>query len=71
VAERPVGGDAGRRTADHPLGVVTDGVHLARAVIDRHHRGLREDDAVAADVDDRVRGAEVDRDVAPGAQEPV
>src|SRR6185437_17062925 len=41
------------------LGLDADGVHLARARVDRHDRRLRQHDAAAADVHERVRGAEV------------
>ena len=52
------------RAAEHPLGLDADGVDLARARVDRHHRRLGEHDAAAAHVDERVGGAEVDRHVA-------
>ena len=52
------------RAAEHPLGLDADRVHLAGARVDRDHRGLGEHDAAPAHVDERVRGAEVDRHVA-------
>ena len=49
---------------EHPLGLDADGVDLARALVDGDHRGLGEDDAAAADVDERVGRAEIDGHVA-------
>ena len=48
------------RAAEHPLRLDPDGVYLARALVDRDHGRLREHDAAAANVDERVGGAEVD-----------
>ena len=64
VLERPDRRDRAGRAAEHPLRLDADGVHLARALVDRDDRRLREDDAAAAHVDERVRGAEVDGHVA-------
>ena len=50
--------------AEHALGLEPDGVHLARALVDRDDRRLAEHDAAAAHVDERVGGAEIDRHVA-------
>ena len=52
--------DRPRRATEHPLRLDADGVHLAGALVDRDDRGLREHDPAPADVDERVRGAEVD-----------
>ena len=60
------------RTAEIEAGVrpiirwasCADSVHLLSAGVDRHHRRLRHADALAAHVDERVGGAEVDRHVA-------
>ena len=64
VAQRPVGGDRGRRAADHLLGVGADGVDLARALVDGDHGRLGHDDALSAHEHDGVGRAEVDGDVA-------
>ena len=56
--------DRPRRPAEHALRLDADGVHLARALVDGDHRRLRQDDAAPADVDERVRRAEVHRHVA-------
>jgi len=53
------GGDCPRRPTKHPLRFDPDGVNLARALVDCNHRGLRQDDAAAADVDKGVRSTEV------------
>ena len=52
------------RAAQHALGLEADGVHLARARVDRHHRRLGQHDAASAHVDERVGGAEIDGHVA-------
>jgi hypothetical protein len=64
VLERPDRLDRPRRPPEHPLRLDADRVHLARALVDRDDRGLGEDDAAAAHVDERVGGAEVHRHVA-------
>ena len=48
------------RAPEHPLGLDPDRVHLAAALVDRHHGGLREHDAAPADVHQRVGRPEVD-----------
>ena len=64
VAQRPCRGDRGGGAADHPVRLVADGVDLAAIGVDGDHRRLGDDDAAAALVDERVRGAEVDGEVA-------
>ena len=64
VAQGPRGGDRRGRAADHAVRLVADGVDLAAVGVDRDHRRLGDDDAAAALVDERVRGAEVDGQVA-------
>ena len=64
VLERPDRADRARRAAEHALRLDADGVDLAGALVDRDDRRLGQDDAAAADVDERVRGAEVHRHVA-------
>ena len=49
---------------EHLLRLGADGVDLACGDVDRHHRRLRQDDAAAADVDQRVGSPEIDRHVA-------
>jgi len=68
VLHRPDGGDVARGLAEHLLGLVADGLDRALGVgaafgADRHHGRLVEHDALAANVDQRVGGAEVDRQV--------
>ena len=60
-ADRP---DARRRAADHPLRFGADGMDIVRHVVERDDGRLEQNDPLTANVDDRVRGAEVDRDVA-------
>ena len=64
VLERADGGDVVGRAADHPLGLVADGEDLAGGGVERDHAGLVEQHALAADVDQRVGGAEVHGHVA-------
>ena len=52
------------RAPDHPLGLGADRDDRVGAGVDRDHRGLVEQDAAAARVDERVRRAEIDREVA-------
>ena len=54
VLERSHRVDRRGRPSEHLLRLGTDGVHLARRGVDRDDRGLRDDDASAADVDERV-----------------
>ena len=65
VLQRADRGDRARRATEHPLRLDTDRVHLAGSLVDRHDGGLGEHDAAAANVDERVRGAEIDGHVAP------
>src|SRR3954469_14894908 len=64
VLERADRGDGAGRAAEHALGLDPDGMDLARAAVDRDHAGLREDNAAAAHVDERVRGSEIDGHIA-------
>jgi hypothetical protein len=66
VAERPDRADRGGRPSDHPARVGSDRLHLAGPVVDRHDRGFEDDDPLATDEDERVRGAEIDRELPPG-----
>ena len=56
--------DRARRAAEHPLGLDADGVDLAGARVDRDHATARTARSAPAHVDERVRGAEIDRHVA-------
>ena len=60
--------DVARRAADHALGLGADREDRAGERVDRDDGGLVQDDAASADVDERVRGPEVDGHVA--TQEP-
>jgi hypothetical protein len=51
-------------TADHRLGIMTDGNDGMVRRVDGDDGRLVEDDALAANEDERVRGAEVDGEVA-------
>src|SRR3546814_10666397 len=62
VAERADRFDRVWGLAHHQLGVVADGLDPLDTVqrFDRDHRGFVEHDALAADIDHRVRGPEID-----------
>jgi hypothetical protein len=64
VAERSDGHDVRRRPADHPLRLGPDGQDALRPGLDRDDGRLADHDPAVADVDERVRRAEVDADVA-------
>jgi hypothetical protein len=64
VLERPDRGDVARGAAQHPLRFDADSVDLAGVRINRHHRGLGEDDAATAHVDQGVGRTEVDGHIA-------
>ena len=70
-AQRPDRDDAAGVAADQLPGLVAHREDLAGAAVHRHHRRLVEDDAVALPVHERVRGAEVDREVAAHHQLPI
>ena len=53
------------RTAEHSLRLDPDGVHLAGALVDGDHGRLGEHDAAPTDVDEGVRGPQVDGHLAP------
>jgi hypothetical protein len=63
AAHRTHGDDVGRRPAEHPPRFFADSEDLACPFADRDHRWFVEHDAATADVDQRVRSAEVDADV--------
>src|SRR3954449_7304055 len=59
VLQRADGHDVARRTADHPLRLGADGEDPRGVGVDRDDARLVEHDALAADVDEGVGGAEV------------
>ena len=65
TTHRPMRGDVAGGAAEHALGLGADGGDLAHAISVAHRddRRLVEDDALAADVDEGVGGAQVDRQV--------
>jgi hypothetical protein len=65
VPQRAHRRDRRRRPADHLLGRPADRMHLAADRVEGDHRRLRQHDAKPANEDQRVRGPEIDRDVAP------
>ena len=64
-AQRPDGDDAAGVAADQVPDLVAHRQDLAGAAVQRHHRRLVEHDAVALAIHERVRGAQVDRQIAP------
>ena len=68
VLHRPDGDDVAGRATQHALGLEAHGRDRARAtraavLADRDHRGLVQDDALPARIDQRVGGAKVDRQI--------
>jgi hypothetical protein len=59
--EDPLGGPA-----EHPLGLEADALDLAGALLDGDDRRLIEHDALAFDVDEGIRRAQVHRDLVRG-----
>src|SRR5690606_29668800 len=68
VLQRSYRHDSLGRATQHPLRLEADPLDPVRAPLDRHDRGFVQYDPLALDVDERVRGAEVDRDVVDGQQ---
>ena len=66
VLHRPHGDDAVGRPAEHSLGLETDTFDLLRLPVDGDYGRLIEDDALAFDIDEGVRCAEVDTDCIRG-----
>jgi hypothetical protein len=62
--------DAFRRTAEHALRFQPNALDALGAALDGYHRRLVEDNALALYVDERVGGAQIDRDVVDGQQTP-
>ena len=65
VAKRANGADRRRRPPDHPPRLLADRLHPAALLVDRDDRRLEHDDAAAADEHQRVRRAQIDRQLAP------
>ncbi len=65
VAHRADRLDAAGCAAQHQLGIFAHRQYLFLAILHviRHHRRLVQNDPLAADIDQRVRGAEVDRHI--------
>src|SRR5436190_396155 len=68
VLHRPDGDDALRCATEHALRLEPDPLDLLALPIDRNDRRLVQDDALTLDVDQSVRGAEVDTDRVRGEQ---
>ena len=64
VPERAHGDDVGRRPADHPLRLGSDGKDPFGLRVDGDDARFAHDDAAIANVDERIRGSEVDPDIA-------
>ena len=64
IAEWPNRHDIRGGTPEHALRLSTDGEDLARFRLNCNYRGLANDDTLTCDVDERIRRAEVNADVA-------
>ena len=69
VLEGTNGHDIAGRTAEHALGLDTDGQDALVVLVDSDNRGLTNNDALAAHGDKRIGGAEVDSEIARIATE--
>ena len=70
LAQRAHGDDVAGGAADHLPRLVAHGQHVAALLVERDHRRLVEDDALALGVDERVGRAEVDGEVAGHSTSP-
>ena len=70
VSQRPAGSDRRRRASEHALGLIADRQHAPAFRVLRHHRRLGHRDAAAPHVHERVRCAEIDRELATTAKTP-
>src|ERR1043166_3887303 len=70
VLEGPDRDDAVRRAPQHALRLEPDPLDLAGAALDRHDRGLVQDDPLTLDVHQRIGGAEIDGNLVRGDQVP-
>src|SRR5207249_509328 len=61
VPKRTDRANCGGCTPDHPASLLADRVHGIGGLVDRNHGWLEDDDALAANEDERVRRTEVDR----------
>jgi hypothetical protein len=68
VLQRTDGLDVGRGAPDHPLRLGSDGEDRAGEGVDGDDGGLVQDDPASANIDERVRGTQVDCHIA--TQEP-
>ena len=68
VAEGSNRGDRRGGPPDHPLRLVADGVDVSGRRVDGDDRGLGDENALPAHEDQRVRGSQIDRYVAPACQ---
>ena len=64
IAQGPDGDDVGRRAAQHALRLCANREHALGALVDRDDARLADDDAAVAYVNERVRRAKIDADVA-------
>ena len=63
-------GPAVRRSTEHALGLQTNTLDLLALAVDRDDRRFVEDDAATADIDEGIRGPQVDRHVVRHPLEP-
>ena len=64
IFQRPHRDDIRRRATEHPFRFVPDGENFVRACLHRHDRRFTQNYALVFDVNECVRRAEVDADVA-------
>ena len=64
LAQGADGQDIAWRASDHTLGFVTKGKNIAAVAIDGHHGGLAQNDALSLHIDQDLRSAQINPDVA-------
>src|SRR5262249_55586949 len=64
VLHRPDGNNVSGCPAKHIFGFLTDGLRLVRKLIDSNNRGFVDDDTATFGVDQSIRCAQIDREIA-------
>ena len=64
LAQGTDGQDIARRATDHALGLIAKGKNIAAVTIDGHHGRLAQNDALSLHIDQDLRSAQINPDVA-------
>ena len=63
VLKRTNGHNVARSAAQHTFGLVADGEHFVRAVLNGNYGGFAEHDAVILDIDEGIGSPQIDADI--------